>query len=71
MIAVALRSSGSIALGQGSLVDVSGGAAIQSGGKALAGRGGDLLLEAGSAGSPGVLALDDMLGRAAWTAAAS
>ena len=63
--------SGSIALGQGSLVDVSGGAAIQSGGKALAGRGGDLLLEAGSAGSPGVLALDGALARAAWTAAAS
>ena len=58
---MALRSSGSIALGQGSLVDVSGGAAIQSGGKALAGRGGDLLLEAGSAGSPGVLALDGAL----------
>ena len=57
---VALRSSGSIALGQGSGGRERRGRHPERR-QGLAGRGGDLLLEAGSAGSPGVLALDGAL----------
>ncbi len=52
---VALRSTGDVSLAPGSAVDASGGAAMLATGKTRNGRGGDILLEAGSGGAAGVL----------------
>ena len=68
---VALRSSGSIALGQGSLVDVSGGAAIQSGGKARPAGAAICCWRPDRRGRPACWRWTARWPRAAWTAAAS
>ncbi|BBP59049.1 hypothetical protein PHLH4_26390 [Pseudomonas sp. St316] len=46
--AVSMRSSGDIDVGQGSLIDVSSGAAVMADGKTRGGKGGDLTLTAGT-----------------------
>ena len=52
---VAVRSTGDVSLAPGSAVDASGGAAMLATGKTRSGRGGDILLEAGSGGATGAL----------------
>ena len=50
-----MRSTGDVSLAPGSAVDASGGAAMLATGKTRSGRGGDILLEAGSGGATGAL----------------
>ncbi len=55
---VMLRSSGSVSLGEGSLIDVSSGAAVAVDGSVSGGKGGSVTLAAGQYQGNGVLALD-------------
>jgi len=55
---VSIRSSGDVTLGEGSLIDVSSGAAILAGGKRQGGKGGDITLAAAqAAGGAGEMSL--------------
>lgn len=55
---VALRSSGNVTLGKGSVIDVSSGAAMAADGDVAGGKGGSVTLAAGQNMGSGVLSLD-------------